>query len=312
MGIRVVVIGYGSIGQRHAKIVRKTIGEENVLHLPAGNRENIPQQTLVANILAFEPSHIIIATPATQHIPLLLNLLDEVPTANILVEKPLASNASMELTPDVVQVLLKNESRIFVGYNLHFTDHFQFIKNNISRLGDMLWADLRVGQHIEQWRPGRDLKSIVSLSADHGGGALNELSHELEMAVSLFGALNCDHAVAQRGVFGNHVEVEEAVQVHLSGERSSKVSLQCDFYRRVPERKVFLIGKQGQLSVDFIANNAVIELNGRQSSVTFNAVDTYQMQINEFLSGHRTKSPMLEDSITTAKLISVIKEQWLQ
>ena len=59
------------------------------------------------------------------------------------------------------------------------------ISKYISGLGSNLSPE--VGQYLPDWRPGTDYKSGVSAQKDLGGGALLELSHELDYLQWFFG-----------------------------------------------------------------------------------------------------------------------------
>ena len=82
---RAVVIGQGSIGNRHAALFQEVLGEQ-VLHLPAGLRENSPTDSILEKALAFDPTHVVIATPAHLHWSFIEPLLEK--GIRVLCEKP--------------------------------------------------------------------------------------------------------------------------------------------------------------------------------------------------------------------------------
>lgn len=300
---RVAVIGRGSIGQRHAAVFTERLGTGSVALYPAGVREAESVADIVERVLEFSPSHAVIAAPAHRH----LDFADAFLATSIhcLIEKPLCAQPThagpwlQQLAPNVP---------VWIGYNLHYRPEYAFLRQHLPSLGLLHWAEFRCGQALSQWRPGRELANSVTLRPDWGGGVLRELSHELEMAISLLGPLSVRSVVAQTGVYGT--EVEEAVQADLITAQGCPVSLSVDLYRIEPERRVFLVGEFGQLMVDFIAARASWVVNGEQQSIDFASLDSYGVQADQFLAGERQSlQPRIEDAVATMALIGELEQR---
>ena len=76
-----------------------------------------------------------------------------------------------------------------VGYNLRCFP-------SLSRFRDLIHEDLfgkplsvrcEIGQYLPDWRPTSDYRAGVSARSDLGGGALMELSHEIDYLSWIFG-----------------------------------------------------------------------------------------------------------------------------
>ncbi|WP_108124482.1 Gfo/Idh/MocA family protein [Saccharospirillum mangrovi] len=296
---RVAVIGRGSIGQRHAAVFTERLGQDAVAWFPAGVREATPVADIVEQILAFSPSHAVVATPAHRHLEFAQALMAH--GVQCLIEKPLCAQAAE--VDAWLPTIDANTPQPWVGYNLHYRPEYQFLRQQLPALGALRWAEFRCGQALEQWRPGRELSNSVTLRADWGGGVLRELSHEIEMALSLLGPLRVRSAVAQRGHFGG--DVEEAVQAALETDDHCPVALAIDLYRAVPERRVWLVGEHGQLAVDFIQGKAHVQLQGEHTEVDFERIDSYGVQADRFLANDATPDcPQLADAVSTMALIA--------
>lgn len=298
---RVAVIGRGSIGQRHAAVFAGLIGAENVQSFAAGVRDDLSVESIVDDILTMAPSHAVIASPAHRHLAFAALLLER--NIQCLIEKPLAM---LPAEAQYWHASLADKPLPWVGYNLHYRPEYHFLRTHLDQLGPLHWAEFRCGQALEQWRPGRDPSTSVTLRSDWGGGVLRELSHELEMATALLGPLSVQSARAQRGHYGE--DVEEAVQANLVTGRGCPLSLSIDLYRATAERRVLLIGERGQLAVDFIARQGRLLLHGRTETVDFDAVDSYGVQAERFLAGQiEPENPRLDDAVMTMALIGELE-----
>ncbi len=304
---KVVVIGRGSIGQRHFRVFSELVGRENVLHLSAGVRTNQSVSDIIDSAFDFHPDICVIASPATTHLSFLVSMLQRDGSIRFLVEKPLVASSNDELDTATIELLLLNRERIFVGYNLHYLPEFEFLYRHFKTIGDVLWADFQVGQDLRQWRPGRSIEDVVSLNPTLGGGALNELSHEIDLMTTLFGQLGVQSAQLVRGRFTD--QVEEAVQLQCVAQGSIAITAQLDFYRAFPLRQVLIVGKAGSVSVDFVHHCAALEKDGVTKPYSFETVDSYKRQAETIL-GIRTYSnaPSLETAIDVCLLINQIKE----
>ena len=177
---------------------------------------------------------------------------------------------------------LKN---LWVGYNLQYRPEFECLVSNCPNFGSLLWAQFSVGQHLSQWRPGRALASKpASLNAQWGGGALLELSHELDMASLLLGDIELQYAATQNGMFSS--DVEESAQLMLK-KGAASIQINLDFHRPEPERTIYLAFENGFMKADFICKTVSVTREGETETHSFGSVDTYQQQRDAFLDDHQ-------------------------
>lgn len=295
------MIGRGSIGDRHLSVLGKILGTERVAQFPAGLRDGISPARIVRDVLQTEATHVVVASPAHLHLAFAEQLLAA--GKQCLVEKPLVLSSE---EASYLRQQLTATNPIQVGYNLHYRPEYQFLFERIGDLGSLLWAEFRCGQSLEQWRPGRALDSCVTTRRDWGGGVLRELSHELEMALSLLGPLAVQGVMTQTGRFG--YEVEEAASLALRTGSGCPVSVQLDLYRPVPERTVFLVGELGEVKVDMVARSGYCKIGGQLHHLEFDNVDTYELQARAFLGELvLLHAPRVEDALATVDLIEQIE-----
>lgn len=115
-----------------------------------------------------EYTHVIIATNAKLHVGLFKKL--NIPPSNILIEKPCGTNIQdAEIIKDT-----------FPGYIFLYSDEFQYIKDNISKIGKpKYWKSIRASM-------GPRVRSDVSIVEDY-------MIHDLYMFQTLFGKSNIEN-----------------------------------------------------------------------------------------------------------------------
>ena len=128
---------------------------------------------------------IIISSPASfhkNHLKRLLNFSDK-----FLIEKPLFTNKNQF---NFFLKLNKNnlKKNIFINYNLRETALYkilgQFLKKNKNK--KLNFVRLYAGQHISMWPKNKNYLTTYSKKF-FGGGAMFQLSHEIDLALYLFG-----------------------------------------------------------------------------------------------------------------------------
>ena len=120
---KVVVLGFGASGQRHAKILSKLIGKNKIYVY--SSQENILYKKLKTfnEIITLDPDYIIIASDTSLHYQQLKKIEDNLSNKVILIEKPIF-NRKKEIK------LCKNI--YLVGYNLRFHPLINMLKKEIQ------------------------------------------------------------------------------------------------------------------------------------------------------------------------------------
>ena len=115
-------------------------------------------------------------------------------------------------------------------------------------------ARAEVGQYLPDWRPTSDYCMGVSAQRALGGGALLELSHELDYLGWLFGPPA--RVTARGGRFSDlTLDVEDLVELLLEYPSAPRlVSVHLDMLQRAPQRTCRVIGSEGTLVWDAIAD----------------------------------------------------------
>jgi predicted dehydrogenase len=263
MPARILLTSLGSIGKRHLRNARALAPDARiaVLRRPSARREPKPAEADeifydMSDAVGFRPDASILASPAPSHPAEALALLQA--GSHLFIEKPLAASAAA--LGELRAAARAGDRFIMVGYVLRFLPVLHAIRAALAagRIGRVCTAHVQVGQYLPDWRPASDYRAGVSAQAALGGGALLELSHEIDYALWLFGkpsSLQC--SLARAG--GLELDVEDSAHLMLEyAQPEKRVLVQLDFLQRTPHMSVRAVGTEGTLEADLIRETARI------------------------------------------------------
>ena len=254
MSYHILIIGGGSIGNKHAQICKSVVPSAVVtLCKVTGSAVEIRNPFVdhyvfgVEEALRCQPQAVIIASPATFHLEHIFQFLKLTP--HILVEKPLCWRLS-----EVEQLSareLKLLDKIQVGYVLRFAPCLTELSKSIKTedAGRVLFANVWAGQHLSAWRPNQEVGKTVSANRSLGGGVLAELSHEIDYTLFLFGSPELYAGVVRRLTSLTN-DVPDYASIQMQHETYS-ISMQLDFMRHSPSLGIEVVCEQGQFACDF-------------------------------------------------------------
>lgn len=243
--MNVLVIGYGSIGQRHARLYRQlgcSVGVvtrrlENVdLHGAEGYR------TVETAVQSRQWDIIVIANKTSEHLATLDELVRHRFTGDILVEKPIFD--SFESRPEF------EEMSIYVAYNLRF--HPLIVKlDKLLENERLLSVNMYVGQYLPTWRPGRDYTQNYSISRADGGGVIRDLSHEIDLMQHLFGKWRSLTAIGGKY---SHLEgdSDDLFSLMVETDCCPMINLHMNYMDRVSQRKIIVNTDRSTIVLDLI------------------------------------------------------------
>lgn len=269
-----LIIGMGSIGERHARVLRG-LGADVIAVSRRPSSGSLRTHTDISTALRdAKPDVAVIADETVRHRQTLGALRMSGFTGPVLVEKPVFDRPAAGDE--------QNAGPTFVGYNLRFHPLAQTLRRWLKGKR-VITATLHVGQHLADWRTGRDHRVGYSANADAGGGVLRDLSHELDLALWLFGAL---HRVAaaggNSGALGIKADDHHAILASLAQCPVAVISLNA--FDRPARRSVHVATAEGTATLDFISGSLVAE--GHDAiHVSLDRDHTFVEQHKAFLGG---------------------------
>jgi predicted dehydrogenase len=252
---KVVVIGAGSIGERHARCFVRTGRAEISLCDVSDSRlsEVASRLTVDRCITQFESvldagfDAAVVATPAPLHIPQTKQLLKC--GMAVLIEKPLST------TSDGVSELMAiaANQRVAVAYVLRFHSVVAGLQHAVAagEIGEPLEIMVQSGQHFPFYRPAyRD--TYYALRASGGGAIQDALTHFVNAAEWIVGPLTQVQADAQRLVLEG-VEVEDTVHV-VARHGRVMASYVLNQHQASNESTMTIVGSHGMLRGELHTN----------------------------------------------------------
>ncbi len=298
-----LVIGYGSIGKRHTRLL-----------MNIGSKVSVVSQQKIAGIMTYSgiaqalkkdlPDYIIIANDTASHFDSLLELINAGYKGMALIEKPLFHKLQM--------VPKHSFDRFFVGYNLRFHPILQKLK--IFLKGErILSIHAYAGQYLPQWRKMQDYRQSYSADIQRGGGVLRDLSHELDYVNWL-----CDgwkKLIATGGHFSQlDINSDDIFSLLLETKRCSNASIHLNYLDRHARREMIIHTDKHTITADIINNRLQINEN-----VSFFPIDkdaTYRLQHTAILTGHVQHLCTVDEGIDVLRMIeaaeeSTIRRKWI-
>ena len=283
-----LIASLGSIGRRHLTNLRALRPDARIAvwRSQAGPGAAVPVGAdlvchTAAEAIAFAPRAAIVASPASLH----LAQLDMLTAAGVpvLVEKPLADTlAGVEALVDRLAV---RRTAVAVGYNMRLLASLQQVRTLLAEgaIGEVLSVRAEVGQYLPDWRPGQPYAQGVSAQRALGGGALLELSHEIDYLLWLLGM---PQAVSAQGgrLSALNLDVEDTVELCLAYSAPRRlVSVHLDFLQRAAHRSCRFIGSEGTLVWQALDDRVELyrAATGAWTHQDFTRLDRNQVYVDE-------------------------------
>jgi len=323
---RILVVGLGSIGKRHLRLVRGILPDAEIWVLRHQLCQEVPEYSdgcfnTLKQACEFKPQAAIIANPAPFHLEIANTLADV--GSHLLIEKPLSNNVE-----GVTQLISKMHDRnqfLQIGYNLRFLPSLKVFRDQVhsGKIGRVLSVRCEIGQYLPSWRPDSDYRQTVSAQRSLGGGVLLELSHELDYLRWIFGEV--DWVSAWLGNISDlEVDVEDIAQLTLSHKNSEKqnvlTSLNMDFLRHDTTRLCSAIGDKGTLRWNVMAGSVELFQAGNDTwqqiyQYAHHRDESYRTQMQHFLESVKknvTTEISGEDGLAVLRIIEAARQSALK
>lgn len=250
---KVLVVGVGSIGERHLRSFQKTgRAKLSFCEINPELRKRISEEYGVEaaydnldDALADSPDVAVIATPAHLHIPMATQAAEA--GIHILIEKPLST--STEGIDTLIETVRKKGVVSAVAYVLHVFPVFAEARKAIrsGRFGDPVEIVLFCGQHFPTHRPA--YREIYYNNRATGGGAVQDsMTHMLNAGEWIVGPVDrlvadVDHQVLEG------VEVEDTVHL-LTRQGNVMGSYTLNQYQAPNELYMKIICREGTVLIE--------------------------------------------------------------
>src|SRR3990167_1673631 len=293
----VLIIGYGSIGARHAKILSQMHRTVSLI-----TRQKIENYTCYETIeKAFKENvfnMVVIENPTNLHYETLKKIYLLNFQGIILVEKPLFSNLEA--------IDFNVRENVYVAYNLRFHELFNHLID-ILKDDALLSFSVHAGSYLPDWRKNTNYQNCYSAKQEQGGGVLRDLSHELDYILWICG--KCIEVTAMGGHMSSlEINSDDIYSILMRCENCPIVNIQLDYLSRVPMRNITIqTKKQKTIFIDLI--NGCLSLNGE---ILFNIKEpiknTYILQHKAIIEKNFADLCCFKQGLAVMNLISMIEK----
>ena len=317
---KVAVIGLGNIATRHRRNLKSLFPNVELLVMSASGRiptdEISDSDGIVTSIEALIEANVelvIVASPAPFHALHSIPLIEAgIPT---LIEKPVTTTS--EDANAIQKAIDEHGTPVAVGYCLRYLPSAQKLKVLLDNkvIGTLYNMHIDIGQYLPDWRPNKDYRDCVSANEKLGGGALLELSHELDYAQWLLGPLDLQHAIL-RSSDELDLQVEDMADILALTESDVVASIHLDFLQRKAHRQCSFVGSEGRIDWDLIQNQLILttaeEIKVLYSEPEWDKNQMYLAVVTDFIQMIKQQPHdciKVNEAVLTVDLVSEIKQK---
>jgi predicted dehydrogenase len=318
---KVLIAGLGSIGQRHARCLRKIFEKSVELHAfrsrglqqvinddltmvpntsPA-TKYGIREHTDLDEALSLGMDAVFVTNPPNLHVETAMKAVES--GSHVFIEKPLSH--SLDGIEELIKASEKAGVICMIGHQLRYHVVIKKLQEIISseKLGRLTSAELIFGEYLPGMHPYEDYRTSHATSVERGGGSILSLNHDIDIACYLFGLpkrLFC---------LGGHysdleLDAEDTAHILMEISRDNHpmaVHVLLDFIQRPTRREWIITGDEGSVRVDLVESTLKFDTygSGKHKSVTkdfknFQRNEMFFAEIRDFFDAidHNKESPL--------------------
>ena len=253
--LRTLIVGLGSIGRRHARLISERADIDLILCDRSENclaeaqsclhHQAVLSTTRYDQALALKPDIVIVGTPNRSHVPIALEALTV--EADVLVEKPISD--SLSSAKRLVDHASTHGRMVRVGYMLRFDVGLIKLKQLVDdgEIGQLVGGRALIGTYITLL----NAKDTDRLECQNS--LIVDYSHEFDFLRWLFGEMQRVVSAVGRQVGSLDLQPDPNIaQMTLQMQDGVLVQVHMDYIQHPQRRFLELIGDRGTISYDFM------------------------------------------------------------
>jgi predicted dehydrogenase len=241
--LKVLIIGYGSIGKRHHEVLSQIPQVESIDLITKQNIEDkicYKSLEVINNINQYD--YFVIASETNKHFEQLKFLEENVKDRLIFCEKPLfESKKDLEI---------KN-NKVFVGYVLRFHPLLEKLKEIIAT-ENVIMVNVKCGQYLPSWRSNTDYRECYSAKKEEGGGVLLDLSHEIDYTQWLCGQIS-EIKSYQVKISDLEINSDDLTIIIGKTNKNTIANISIDYISKNTHRRLIIETFEHTYELDFIS-----------------------------------------------------------
>ena len=249
--MKFLIIGCGSIGQRHMENLKTMTAEEiiayrtrkkNVRKLE--DEDHVKTYSNLAEAFNQNPDAVLVTNPTSLHIQSALAAAKQ--GCHIFIEKPISH--TLDGIDELIDIVRKKNLVVLIGCNLRFHPCLQFINKLIDekRIGKVISARVQMGQYLPDWHPWEDYRTMYSAQQSLGGGIILDAIHELDYISWLLGDVTQVFSFSDK-LSDLEIDTEDVAEILLRFKTGAIAEVHLDYVQRYPSRSCEIIGEEGSI-----------------------------------------------------------------
>ena len=277
--MKFLIIGLGSAGQRHARVIRQFFPEalirafvgKHKVGLIAEDLQSIDYKTSpfqhykIEELLTLDDLDesfdlAIVATPIATHEFYFEKVFEY--SKRVLIEKPIEMSHAKSL--QMVNQAIKNDIPLLVGYQHNFNPITKVILDQIKTRGQPEAISIKFHEYLRDMNRFRDMNQH-HLARANGGGVILALSHELDFVLQAInsGMPQIEFNLHSSGEFPNVID-EAKIRCFMGNESTklTEVNISLSYSNVARERIGGIAWKTSMLDWNFFTGELSLSSNG--------------------------------------------------
>ena len=212
--MKILIIGLGSIGKRHARVLKETPDCElfalRTFHGQEENDLNLRELHSWHQVDEHAFDAALITNPTFMHIETTLKCTKR--NMHLFIENPI--DCKTDGLDELIDLVKQKNLTAYAAYPLRFHPVIEALKNKLNGQ-KILHSRAVCASYMPSWRSKQNHKQTYSSFKEQGGGVLLDLSHEIDYIEHVFGEIK-----DIQGIFGRAsnvtVDAEDFCDLNLS------------------------------------------------------------------------------------------------
>jgi len=311
--MKIIVVGYGSIGKRHVNNLLLIPNIEIIICTHRNNVDNSIKNKCkifesINDCINEKPVAAVISNVTSLHIQTALKLASA--GIHLFIEKPLSNN--LENIKELSNIVHDKKLITFMGYNLRFHNCIKKMKELLenNEIGKVISVNVESGSYLPDWHLDEDYRDSYASKENLGGGVVLTCIHEIDYLHWFFGEIKELFAIT--GKFSDlKIEVDDLASVIIKFSNNIIAQLHLDFFQRPDFRCCKIVGINGTIywdSTDNIVKVYDIKLKKwieKINIINYQRNDMYFDEMKYFLdcvANNKNSNNNIDNGISTLKI----------
>lgn len=296
--MKVLIIGFGSIGRQHYKSLKKIKFIKKIKILT--NDASVKNRIKINSVIAYNPDYIVISNSTKDHFKTFEFINKKFSKKKVLIEKPLFDK--------YININFKLNNFYFVGYNMRYHPVILYLKKFLKGKKISLY-NCKCTSNLKYWRKNIPYEKS-NTACKKGGGALLELSHELDYTKFLIGNYNITNNFF--GKLSNlKIAAEDFFLILASNKNSKFIKISANIFSNINIRLINIELKNTTIQGDIINNKIKIIYKKNIKNVKFLSKDLLLEQHRDILKKNLKTiiACSLREAMEINRVVSKIKKK---